>query len=115
MTSDSTRIDTMRDEDTWEAALPPDEREGLALLKERVCHAVVGLIHPETARWICEETLWQIRTLLHDEGLVVLPDVGTLELVDLPDGVRCLLATTTQSIDLAELDPVGHEALETAP
>jgi enoyl reductase-like protein len=53
---------------------------------DRVVHAVGGLIDPDVARWLAEETLWQTAALLADAGRVALPEVGTLERVDGPAG-----------------------------
>lgn len=83
----------------WYADLPEGERAGLRRLQERVVQAVRGLIEPEEACWLAEETLWQIRAELKAGGRVVLPEIGTLELVDLEDGSACLLAVASRSLD----------------
>lgn len=78
----------------WYADMPANEQAGLRTLQERVRWAVSGLVAPDLARWVCEETLWQIRMELRRAGRVVLPDVGALELLPTERGPAVVIVTS---------------------
>ncbi len=80
--------------ETWADELDGEEAATLIAVKQRVARAMSGYISKEEAEWAAEEALWQVVMLLKDNGRIALPEVGTLEVVDVSSGA-CLLATAS--------------------
>lgn len=83
--------------ETWAEELDGEESATLIAVQQRVALAMAGYLSQEEAEWAAEEALWQLVMLLKRHGRLALPEIGTLEVVDVAAG-PCLLATASPKL-----------------
>lgn len=89
--------------EAWYADMEVTDATALLTVQSRVLRELGQYLPRRVCDWVTEEALFQLRTLLIKNGQVALPEIGSLEVCNGPDGRPAAVVFTPSDSLIARL------------